>query len=883
MTFNYKEKGCTPDKSFLKSTNDFTEIIKVANRNWLELKDQDNTVSDINKPKLSLIKMNNFIEQGFLCFDYDHIDNVDKIFEKLKNNQYIYYAEKSRSLNGFFIIFKIFDNIDIDFIKNVRTLNFLYDISRDYVAQVEGNRFICGRDYIYNENSETIGKINMVVDTQTIVSNIKQKTKVKTNDENNVHGDFVVRYLKRNIDLYNNSVQGTRHNTALNCGLIKQLEHISFNDKSFYDKIEKSHWSTINKYYKKVYKNKYETINDKYIPQYFDFEPNKINIIPTGSGKSTWMINSFNKNSKVIITSRTNLRNEFKDLGNNFEIIENNDYGINITYKEISCNNNYVILVQSLNDNYINEFANCGHDIFIDEVHSMFEFRDNAEKLMKIKEKCKNIYYFTASCDIAVRTFAEDNNIEIKYYKMNKPNKQKIYWQQIVSGKNQMNIIANLINKLNKEGKRCLVYYNDKTKLDSLITKIIEPCINYSNKDHVKWFENNEINEVALKQFLNIGGDEVGNMMTTSKAGIGINIKNIVDVVICFNATPYQIQQIVARERVRDIVLYTINSFDKVVDDTNIIYNDLNFEINNPVYELLDEEDLEQIKYIDIYDKIRFFEWVYNNYYYKSLDCFINETSQALSHNFEIVGNTVKCCKTNVVHEHLQLEPEVTNQKLINYLYNYIIDKDNCNLSYNNIRELEGWVEKLEEYYFLSLLWCNNNISFIDWVRSFGETAFIKFVKKMLKGEKHGDEDYIKIIEHLIVTYVEENNKISVDEIYKRIKEKFSTQELIDFSQKYIFKKKIENMFHKKFMADYNKETRELFWVKREKGNRRAVGKAVGKGVSKETSDKRYKLEKIYQELNGDHSKKNILAVIEKSKYDMKYEQVKNYINRCKK
>ena len=252
----------------------------------------------------------------------------------------------------------------------------------------------------------------------------------------------------------------------------------------------------------------------------------------------------------VFLTTRIGLVDEFGE--NN-----NGQWERLYTGTKIEDGKQYYSTAQGISETQIDQLKEYDYTFHIDEIHSWFEFADLADKLNYIMSPEPNIVGYTASATEHLQVWGSINEYELIDCAFDRK-KQKLslfltkYYRVT---RNILAITTRIIQGNMNEDKKIVVYLNDKEKIEqiakSLPTGSVYTYYTTEQKDREARKDWESENKRNLTNFKRQGGGAC--LLCTSKLGLGANFHNVVDLFVVFSNSPDNIQQIIAREREKDI------------------------------------------------------------------------------------------------------------------------------------------------------------------------------------------------------------------------------------------------------------------------------------------------------------------------------------------
>lgn len=374
--------------------------------------------------------------------------------------------------------------------------------------------------------------------------------------------------------------------------------------------------------------------NGDYLSEYFKHQWKKCYIIPTGCGKTYYMAQYMVKGKPMLYcTFRKALLDDMKDdswkwKDNTKGITEN--FGVykgNELKEVVEAKQNIITTVQSLScidDEHWNLLKD--YEIFIDEVHLFDEF-DNEDVVSRLLEYDK-VSCYTASDTETTKLLMKEYGYEMEYIQLPVKNKQKAtvyFFNHSVCSKFEREVLKNDLYKIidwcMENKKRPLVYMNSKEVINSIQHKYgTNNCDVYFTKEDEKTDERIE----KMKR-----NDHI--VCTTSKLGVGVSFKDRFDAVIAVTENPYELQQICARERKNDLIVFAIVPTYRPGVKAVARGDNFNFDYTFPYWG-------KKVETVDLHDKqkLRIYNSIIRNNRMKNIDFTVTGMRYVLKQSFDI-------------------------------------------------------------------------------------------------------------------------------------------------------------------------------------------------------------------------------------------------------
>ena len=527
------------------------------------------------------IKLVNLLKYHLLPFSDGHyyhwnID-IDKVYGRgdiqlipnisddiLRKDPCVLYAERSATFGLFALVAADPNKMDIDnhiFPIPTCCLEITKDSAQDDITQL---RYLCGRDeqwqphpvtycvnYIKSKVKENKKKQGAQANTHTVTQPPKTKGGLNTDILSGTVCDL--------LNMGANVTDGI-YEFSKSKGLFNHLERYNYtrNDLELVPRKYGSGWDNVDfkeESPKPRLKSRKE-ITCRYLNEAIEkgeitLVRGKIYIIPTGCGKS-YALGRIKNPRTVFLTTRIGLVDEFA---------ENNDGQWERLYPstKVEDGKQYYGTAQGISDRQIELLKEYDYTFHIDEIHSWFEFTDQTDKLNYILSPEPNIIGYTASATEHLRVWAAINNYEMTDYIFSRK-KQKLSLQLVgyhYINKTILAAVATVIEKAIDDNKKIVVYLNDKDKIEQIAKSIpTEKIYTYYTTEQKEREARDEWeieNKMNLKNYKKSKSGAC--LLCTSKLGLGANFHNVVDLFVVFSNDPDSIQQIIAREREKDVTL----------------------------------------------------------------------------------------------------------------------------------------------------------------------------------------------------------------------------------------------------------------------------------------------------------------------------------------
>lgn len=370
-------------------------------------------------------------------------------------------------------------------------------------------------------------------------------------------------------------------------------------------------------------------------------------IVPTGRGKSKMLVDLTKfSNNNILLTYLNAVVYSYegkqitKKLADGKETKSLSDIN---RLEEIEEGNNYYGTVQKMTSllnkckdkKLVNRICTQFHFHF-DEIHLYSMFEDNMSIFSEYN--LQKYTFYTASYTPQLAILCKQLNVEPKRYELTFEKQKLTYLLRAIRPKQNVDFeFVNIIKQCKQNNKKCLLYMNDKDRIDLLSHSLQElgiTCLEYFTEDAkgtIIEYQNKEKIEEIEKAIPNYDC-----ILCTAKLGVGVSInskgKKGIEVFIIECNEPDETYQVVSRERNANIVLYNYVRTDKPYSHY-MIGSDLRYiDVLDKLF-MGDKFEFPQLSYRNIND----LSYHIKRFYKRQTEIYLNNLFFKMRETFDII------------------------------------------------------------------------------------------------------------------------------------------------------------------------------------------------------------------------------------------------------